>query len=83
MPAHTVCLACGWREPVQPAIPHAVRTWDSTRDEVRYQLEKKRRAAIEHQRLLAEARMATPARVRRSAREANGNVVHMKPAIGE
>ena len=83
MPAHTVCVACGWREPVAPAVPQGVRTWDSTRDEARYQLEKKRRAMIEHQRQLAEARMATPPRTRRSTREQTGNVVRLQPASGE
>jgi hypothetical protein len=43
MPAHVVCLACGWREPVPVARPIATRTWDSTRDAARYAWQKQRR----------------------------------------
>jgi hypothetical protein len=84
MPAHVVCQSCGWREPVIGARPTATRTWDSTRDEVRYEREKKRREAVEQQRLLAMAQLAAPvqkpARPRRSRR---GNVVDIHRAVGQ
>jgi hypothetical protein len=84
MPSHVVCQSCGWREPVLASAPQGTRTWDSSRDEARYQLEKKRRAAVEEQRQLIVARLATPnpRRTRRS-RTSNGNLLHMKPAVGE
>src|SRR5262245_19609837 len=53
MPAHTICLTCGWREPVDAISPMATRTWDSTRDEARYEREKKRRAQVELERIQA------------------------------
>ena len=58
MPAHTVCRGCGWREPVEAAPPKAYRTWDSTRDEARYQREKRRRDALALQRQAVEAERA-------------------------
>lgn len=82
MPAHIECVSCGWREPVIAGRPQGVRTWDSTRDEARYEREKKRRAqADEQRRLLAVASLsaldARPARTRRGRR---GNVVELKRA---
>ena len=53
MPAHIVCQSCGWREPVLASVPQGTRTWDSSRDEERYQREKKRRE-LEKQRALEE-----------------------------
>jgi hypothetical protein len=85
MPAHLVCRACGWREPVIASMPQGTRTWDSSRDEARYQLEKKRREAFEEQRQMVMAKLAMPAqrRGRRTTRQDQGNLLHMKPAIGE
>jgi hypothetical protein len=85
MPAHMVCQACGWREPIIASTPQGTRTWDSSRDEARYQLEKKRREAFEEQRQMVMAKLAMPAprRGRRAARHDQGNLLHMKPAIGE
>jgi hypothetical protein len=86
MPAHIVCQSCGWREPVLASMPQGTRTWDSSRDETRYQLEKKRRAAVEEQRQLVMAKLATPnpRRTRRvRATDSGSNLLHMKPAIGE
>jgi hypothetical protein len=85
MPAHVVCQSCGWREPVlASAPPQGTRTWDSSRDEARYQIEKKRREAVEEQRQMVMARLATPTprRARRS-RTSDNNLLHMKRAIGE
>jgi hypothetical protein len=85
MPAHLVCQACGWREPIIASMPQGTRTWDSSRDEARYQLEKKRREAFEEQRQMVMAKLAMPAprRGRRTTRQDQGNLLHMKPAIGE
>lgn len=84
MPAHVVCRSCGWREPVLATAPIGTRTWDSSRDESRYQLEKKRRAAVEEQRQMVMARLATPATRRtRRTRPQGGTLLHMKPAVGE
>jgi hypothetical protein len=60
MPAHRVCEACGWREPVQASMPHGTRTWDSSRDEARYTQEKLRREAFEEQRQRIVALRTTP-----------------------
>jgi hypothetical protein len=79
MPAHTVCQSCGWREPVEAHLPKATSTWDSTRDEARYEREKRRRLAIEQQKQSAlaswPAKPALPRRRRRS------NVVEMKRTL--
>ena len=87
MPAHVVCQACGWREPVLAAAPRATRTWDSSRDEERYQREKKRRAAVEQQLQSVVAKRATPEPAGRTtarrSRTRRGNVVEMKRAVGE
>ena len=84
MPAHLVCQSCGWREPIAASAPHATRTWDSTRDEARYQLEKKRRLAAEEQRQQVMARLASPTPRRpRRPRSGRGTLLHMKPAVGE
>ena len=84
MPAHTVCQSCGWREPIIGARPTATRTWDSTRDDARYEREKKRRAAAEHQRQLALAQLATPGEsLNRPKRTRQTNVVEMKRAAGD
>jgi len=84
MPAHVVCTSCGWREPVLATMPQGTRTWDSSRDEARYQLEKKRRTAFEEQRQLVMAKLATPAPRRpRRGRTNGGTLLHMKPAVGE
>jgi hypothetical protein len=84
MPAHVVCQTCGWREPVMAAAPQATRTWDSSRDEARYRLEKKRRAAVDEQRQLVMAKLATPGpRGRTRSRTSSSNLLHMKPAVGE
>lgn len=86
MPAHVVCQSCGWREPVLAAAPQATRTWDSSRDEERYEREKKRRAAVEEQMQSVIAQRATPEPARRTVRRPRtrrGNVVEMKRAVGE
>jgi anaerobic selenocysteine-containing dehydrogenase len=84
MPAHIVCRSCGWREPLLASVPQGTRTWDSTRDEARYQLEKRRREAVEAQRQMVVARLATPAPRRfRRPRAESGNLLHMQPAVGE
>jgi hypothetical protein len=84
MPPHVVCQSCGWREPVLAAAPQGTRTWDSSRDEARYRLEKKRREAVEDQRQLVVAKLATPApRKTRRPHTPGGNLLHMKPAVGE
>jgi hypothetical protein len=84
MPAHVVCDACGWREPViATAPPKATRTWDSTRDEARYEREKRRRLAIEQQKQSAMAQWGvsapTPIRPRRARR---GTVIHLQRTAG-
>ena len=62
MPAHRVCDTCGWREAIVATRPPvAARTWDSTRDERRYERDKQRRLAIEKRRLSVIALRATPA----------------------
>ncbi|HWB30436.1 MAG TPA: hypothetical protein VG736_08045 [Vicinamibacterales bacterium] len=79
MPAHVVCASCGWREPVMASAPQATRTWDSTRDEARYEREKQRRIAAEAQRQIAVALRATPnPRVARPRREREINLVDLK-----
>ena len=84
MPPHVVCRSCGWREPVMASAPLGTRTWDSSRDEARYQLQKKRRAAVEEQRQVVVAKRAAPtARRSRRVRVQGGNVLRMKPAVGE
>lgn len=60
MPAHVVCRSCGWREPVAATLPAGTRTWDSSRDEARYDREKKRREAIAMQKQLVEAQLTAP-----------------------
>ncbi len=78
MPAHRLCTACGWREPVIAEMPKATSTWDSTRDEDRYEREKKRRNAIENQRRTAIAQMSIPgAKPARTRRAGQSNVVAM------
>lgn len=88
MPAHAVCLSCGWREPLLPAAPQGTRTWDLSRDEKRYRLEKRRRERIEQQRLAAEAQLTLPAPVRPVRRTAPGRatvvpIKPIRPAVGE
>jgi hypothetical protein len=84
MPAHVVCQSCGWREPVMADTPQGTRTWDSSRDEARYQLEKKRRAAAERRRAKVIAQGAVPAATRTSrTRPRAGTLLHMKRAVGE
>jgi len=83
MPAHHVCEACGWREPVQAHMPHATRTWDSSRDDARFTQEKQRRLAYEEQRLRAVALRATPTpRPVRSGRGRDLSVVMKQPLAG-
>ena len=78
MPAHRVCDDCGWREAATAVLPRATSTWDSTRDEDRYEREKKRRNTIESQRRAAHAQLATPgARPVRARRSRQDNVVEM------
>lgn len=83
MPAHTVCAACGWREPVVASVPQGVRTWDSSRDSERYEREKKRRVQLEERRQMAIAEIASaaskPGRARRGRRT---NVFELKRASG-
>jgi len=83
MPAHIVCLTCGWREPVDAASPIATRTWDSTRDEVRYEREKERRAKaeLEHHQLRRE--MAHPLSKFRKGRRRRSNVIDITRAMGD
>ena len=84
MPAHVVCRSCGWREPVLAPAPQGTRTWDSSRDEARYQLEKKRREAVEEQRQQVMARLAAPTTRRpRRARTQGATLLHMTRASGE
>jgi hypothetical protein len=85
MPAHVVCQKCGWREPLMAsAPPRATRTWDSSRDEERYQREKKRREAVEAQRQQVIARLATPEhQLSRRTSSSSGHVVELKRAAGE
>ncbi|MEO8070449.1 MAG: hypothetical protein ABI652_03535 [Acidobacteriota bacterium] len=81
MPAHVVCEDCGWREPVMAASPKATRSWDSTRDEARYEREKKRRLAAEQRRLVATAVRTSPASESESKRGRRTNVVEIKRNI--
>jgi hypothetical protein len=84
MPAHVVCQSCGWREPVMADTPQGTRTWDSSRDEARYQSEKKRRTAAERRRAKVIAQGAVPATTRTSrTRQKAGTLLHMKRAAGE
>ncbi len=80
MPAHTVCVACGWREPVQPATPQGTRTWDSTRDETRYLEQKRRREAIEARQQVVTAARTVPLARPTPRRE---HVVPLRRASGE
>jgi Zn ribbon nucleic-acid-binding protein len=83
MPAHLECVRCGWREPVLSAAPRGVRTWDSSRDEARYEREKKRRAQLEEQRLIAMAQLSVPqSRMTRPRRARRGNIVELRRASG-
>ena len=75
MPAHTVCLACGYRAPVAATLPQGTRTWDSSRDEERYEREKRRRQAIEVKKQAAASQMAVPGRAARAKREQHDNVI--------
>lgn len=85
MPAHAVCASCGWREPVAATMPQGTRTWDSSRDEERYQREKKRRTVVEEQLQSAVARRATPGTSPRASRgrARRSNVLELKRAVGE
>jgi hypothetical protein len=85
MPAHVVCASCGWREPVSAPVPQGTRTWDSSRDEERYQREKKRRAMVEEQLQVAVARRATPGTPQRASRtrQRRSNVLELKRVVGE
>ena len=79
MPAHVVCEDCGWREPVRAALPQGTRTWDSSRDDARYEREKRRRLALEQQRQVVHAQSALPsAREPRGRRTSDGNIFEMK-----
>lgn len=82
MPAHVVCASCGWREPVLAAAPRGTRTWDSSRDEARYQREKKRRASVEEQLQNVVARRAAPGVADRRGRTRRTNVLEMKRVVG-
>lgn len=84
MPAHRVCEACGWREPLQPSMPHGTRTWDSSRDEARYAQEKQRRIAFEeqHQRVVALRTTPTPRPVRAGRGRDLTVVANMKQLAG-
>jgi hypothetical protein len=79
MPAHTVCVSCGWREPVLPATPRGTRTWDSSRDEARYLEQKRQREAIEARQQLVTAARAVPL-ARTPRRE---HIVPIRRASGE
>jgi hypothetical protein len=76
MPAHTVCVACGFRTPVEAALPQGTRTWDSSRDEERYEREKRRRQAVDVKKQAAASQMAVPAsRMVRAKRAPHDNVI--------
>jgi hypothetical protein len=77
MPPHIVCQACGYRTPVEATPPQGIRTWDSTRDEERYEREKKRRQVAEQKRQTAVAQLAVPASRPRASRVSQSNVVEM------
>jgi len=79
MPAHRLCEACGWREPLEPSMPKGTRTWDSSRDEARYAQEKQRRLAFEeqHQRVVALRTTPTP----RGVRAGRGRDLTVVPAM--
>jgi hypothetical protein len=83
MPPHTVCLTCGWREPVDAASPVGTRTWDSTRDEARYEREKQRRAKAELERTLLARDMAQPLSKIRKGRRRQSNVIDITRAMGD
>lgn len=61
MPAHEVCLACGFRTPVAATRPQGTRTWDSSRDEERYEREKRRRQAVEAKKQTVASQLSAPA----------------------
>jgi len=78
MPPHTVCLACGFRTPVSATLPQGTRTWDSSRDEERYEREKRRRQAIDVKKQAAASQLSAPAaRAVRAKREQHDNVIEM------
>lgn len=78
MPAHTVCLACGYRTPVSATLPQGTRTWDSSRDEERYEREKRRRQVVESKKQTAVSQLSVPAaRVVRAKRASHDNVIEM------
>jgi hypothetical protein len=81
MPAHIVCDSCGWREPVMATMPRGTRTWDSSRDEARYEREKRRRLAIEQQKQIAMAQMAVPGSVAVRRRHRRGNIVEISRSM--
>jgi hypothetical protein len=83
MPAHTVCLTCGWREPVDATSPVATRTWDSTRDEARYEREKQRRARVELQRTQVIRELARPLPKMGKTRRQRSNVIDINRAMSE
>jgi hypothetical protein len=84
MPAHLVCQSCGWREPVVASVPRGTRTWDSSRDEARYEREKRRRAQMEVQKQEAIAQWAAPAeRTPKPRRLRRSNLVEMKRVVGQ
>lgn len=84
MPAHVVCVACGWREPLVASAPRATRTWDSSRDEARYEQEKKRRTELEGRRqmLIAETALSTKRPVMARRRVRANNVFELKRVSG-
>jgi hypothetical protein len=77
MPSHKVCETCGFREPVDVAPPQAIRTWDSTRDEDRYEREKKRRIAAEQKRQVAISQLSVPSARAKARRSEHDNVVEI------
>jgi hypothetical protein len=77
MPPHMVCENCGYRTPVEATPPQGIRTWDSTRDEERYEREKKRRQAAEQKRQVAIAQLSVPTPRARARRPDHTNVVEM------
>jgi hypothetical protein len=82
MPAHDVCQVCGWREPVFASLPQSSRTWDSSRDSKRVTRDRRRRVALESQRLAIAARRATPGEPDAPRRRdpTRDNVVELKRA---
>ena len=78
MPSHTVCQACGWRMPVPATRPVGTRTWDSSRDEQRFEREKRRRLVAEQRKQVAASQLAAPApKLSRARREDDDNVVQI------